>query len=238
MSAAEGERRQADDPGTSKHWQSRSVGRVTAGGPTLLAHPRRQGLRTAADVVFNRPMTSRGQPQELEQARQSWTGGRVFGFGIAVAALTAALDQATKLWLLFVYDLGSRGMVRIAPGLDLVLAWNTGISYGLLQQDSEFGRWLLFGFKVAAVLLLAVWLARVRSRLSAVALGLIIGGALGNAIDRIAYGAVADFVYFHPSGAGWEFRWYVFNLADTAIVAGVIGIVYEGLFANGAAKAP
>lgn len=206
--------------------------------PTFLSVSHRRDLRAAGDVVFNRPMASHGQPHGLEQTQQPIGGGRVFAFGIAVAALTAALDQASKLWLLFAYDLGSRGLVRIAPGLDLVLTWNTGISYGLLQQDSEFGRWALFGFKVAAVVLLTVWLARVRSRLSAAALGLIIGGALGNAIDRVAYGAVADFVYFHPSGDGWEFRWYVFNLADTAIVAGVIGLVYEGLFPNGAAKAP
>ena len=160
--------------------------------------------------------------------------------GLAIAALTGALDQALKLWLIFVYDLGSRGMVPVAPFLDLVLTWNTGISYGLFAQESELARWLLFGFKVAAVAFLWVWLARATNRLTALALGLLIGGAVGNAIDRAVYGAVADFVYFHLSGGTWEFRWYVFNLADAAIVAGVVGLLYDSLRPEPerAAKAP
>jgi signal peptidase II len=83
-----------------------------------------------------------------------------------------------------------------------------------------------------------VWLARAGSRLSAVALGLIIGGAIGNALDRLIHGAVMDFVLFHITTASWTFNWYVFNLADVAIVAGVVGLLYESLFARGAAKAP
>jgi signal peptidase II len=155
--------------------------------------------------------------------------------GAAVAAVTLILDQLTKLWLIFGFDLGSRGLVRLAPMLDLVLTWNTGISYGLF---SGVGRWVLFGVTLAAVALLAIWLARAGSRLAAVALGLIIGGAVGNAIDRLAYGAVADFVLFHITTANWQFRWYVFNLADAAIVAGVAGLLYEALFPGRAAKAP
>ncbi len=89
-----------------------------------------------------------------------------------------------------------------------------------------------------AVVLLAVWLARTGSRLSAVALGLIIGGAIGNAIDRLVHGAVMDFVLFHITTATWSFQWYVFNLADVAIVAGVVGLLYKSLFAGDAAKAP
>jgi signal peptidase II len=158
--------------------------------------------------------------------------------GAAVVAVTLILDQLTKLWLIFGFDLGSRGLVRLAPMLDLVLTWNTGISYGLFQQDSELGRWVLFGIKLGAVVVLTIWLARAGSRLTAVALGLIIGGAIGNAIDRLAYGAVADFVLFHITTANWQFRWYVFNLADAAIVAGVAGLLYEALFPGRAAKAP
>jgi signal peptidase II len=155
--------------------------------------------------------------------------------GAAVVAVTLILDQLTKLWLIFGFDLGSRGLVRLAPMLDLVLTWNTGISYGLF---SGVGRWVLFGVTLTAVALLAIWLARAGSRLAAVALGLIIGGAVGNAIDRLAYGAVADFVLFHITTANWQFRWYVFNLADAAIVAGVAGLLYEALFPGRAAKAP
>jgi signal peptidase II len=158
--------------------------------------------------------------------------------GALAAGITVVLDQAAKLWLIFAFDLGSKGLVPVAPMLDLVLIWNTGISYGWFQQDSEFGRWLLFGVKLAAVVLLSVWLARAGSRLTAIALGLIIGGAVGNAIDRLAYGAVADFVLFHITTANWQFRWYVFNLADAAIVSGVIGLLYETVFPGRAAKAP
>jgi signal peptidase II len=100
------------------------------------------------------------------------------------------------------------------------------------------GQWILLGFKAAAVVLLWAWLSRAENRLTALSLGLIVGGALGNAIDRVAYGWVVDFVFFHVSGANWRFNWYVFNLADVAIVAGVAGLLYESVFGSHAAKAP
>jgi signal peptidase II len=158
--------------------------------------------------------------------------------GLAVAALVFVFDQALKLWVLLIFELGSKGLVRVAPGLDLVLTWNRGISYGLFQQHSEVGRWILFGIMILAVIALTVWLTRTHTRLTALALGLIIGGALGNAIDRLLYGAVADFVLLYVATADWRFDWYVFNLADAAIVAGVIGLLYESLFPGRAAKAP
>jgi|SRR5215510_1623422 len=164
--------------------------------------------------------------------------GPLLRFGLAAAALVVLLDQAVKLWLIFVFDLGTRGLVRIAPGIDLVLTWNTGISYGLFPQAGAAGQWLLIAVKAAAVVLLTVWLNRTEIRMTALALGLIIGGALGNAIDRLAYGAVADFVFFHLTTASFRYDWYVFNLADAAIVAGVIGLLYESLTADRAAKAP
>jgi signal peptidase II len=160
---------------------------------------------------------------------RSYMSGPFTRFGIAVAAVACALDQASKLYLLFVYDLAANP-TRAGPFLDLVLTRNTGISYGLFQTEGVVGQWLLLGFKVAAVVLLWVWLARAADRLTAFSLGLVIGGALGNAIDRLAHGWVADFVFFHVSGADWRFNWYVFNLADVAIVAGVIGLLYESLF--------
>jgi signal peptidase II len=159
-----------------------------------------------------------------------------FGFAVAVAA--AAIDQAMKLWLLFVFDLGGRGIVTLTPFFDLVLTWNTGISYGLFRQEGPLGQWALLALKAIAVVLLWIWLSRVTSRLTALSLGLIIGGAVGNAIDRFAYGAVADFALFHLTTASFSFNWYVFNLADVAIVAGVIGLLYETLIGGGAAKAP
>ena len=174
----------------------------------------------------------------ISPSQGSWLLGPQTLLGFAVAALACAADQASKLWLLFVYDLGSRGVVRLAPVLDLVLVWTKGISYGWFQQESAFGQWLLLAFKAAAVAVLWGWLARTASKLTAVALGLIIGGAVGNAIDRMAYGAVADFVLFHVTAGNFNFRWYVFNLADAAIVAGVIGLLYESFFVGNAAKAP
>jgi signal peptidase II len=168
----------------------------------------------------------------------SYLYGPLTRLGLLVAILVALADQALKLWLVFVFDLGRRGSVALGPYVDLVLSWNTGISYGLFRQQGALGQWVLLAVKVAAVALLWVWLARAHSRLSAVALGLIIGGAIGNAIDRLTYGAVADFVLFHITTATWRFDWYVFNLADVAIVAGVIGLLADSFTAWDAAKAP
>ena len=135
-------------------------------------------------------------------------------------------------------DLAAHGPIRLGPYFDLVLTRNTGISYGLFQTSGALGAGVLLAVKIVAVILLWVWLARARDRLSALSLGLIIGGAIGNGIDRLAYGWVADFVYFHITTAHWRFSWYVFNLADVAIVAGVGGLLYESLRGDRAAKRP
>jgi signal peptidase II len=164
--------------------------------------------------------------------------GPLTRFGLAVAVAAAAIDQAVKLWLLFAFDLGGRGVVTLTPFLDLVLTWNTGISYGLFRQEGPLGQWVLLALKAIAVILLWIWLARSSTRLTALSLGMIIGGAVGNAIDRYAYGAVADFVLFHVTTADFSFNWYVFNLADVAIVAGVIGLLYETVLGDSAVKAP
>jgi signal peptidase II len=164
---------------------------------------------------------------------RDYAWGPLTRFGVAVALIVCAIDQASKLWLLNVFDLANRGIVHITSFLDFVLTWNTGISYGLFPQESDLGRYVLLALKIAAVLVLWVWLARAELKLTALALGLIIGGAIGNGIDRVLYGAVADFVLFHVTTKSFNFVWYVFNLADVAIVAGVIGLMYE--YALGAA---
>ncbi len=164
--------------------------------------------------------------------------GPLTRFGVIVAALACLADQAAKLYLLHVFDLAANGPIRVGPFFHLVLTRNTGISYGLFQTSGPLGAWVLLGVKMIAVALLWAWLARARDRLTALALGLIIGGAIGNGIDRLAYGWVADFVYFHITTAHWRFSWYVFNLADVAIVAGVIALLYESLRGGHAAKAP
>ena len=168
----------------------------------------------------------------------AFLGGAPLRLGLVVAVVAAAIDQATKLWLLYGFGLTERSRVPVTSFFDLVLAWNPGISFSLFQQTGPLGQWVLLALKVMAVVLLLIWLARTRSRLAGLALGLIVGGAIGNAIDRAAYGAVMDFVLFHITAATWTFQWYVFNLADAAIVAGVIGLVYESLFLQDAAKVP
>ena len=164
--------------------------------------------------------------------------GPLTRWGLAVGLATAAIDQATKLWLLYVFDIQARIPVRITPFLDLVLVWNKGISYGLFQQEGVLGQWILLAVKAAAIVLLWVWMARTGSRLTAVALGLITGGAVGNAIDTFMHEGVADFVLFHITTQTIHFNWYVFNYADTAIVAGVAGLLYESVLGDSAAKAP
>ncbi len=158
--------------------------------------------------------------------------------GIVAAVIALVLDQATKLWLLFVFELGRRGAVAVTPFFDLVLAWNTGISYGWFQQDGPVGAAVLLGFKVIAVIALAIWMARSKTRLATIGLGLIIGGAIGNAIDRAAYGAVVDFALFHIQWGGKTLNWYVFNIADAAIVVGVAALLYDSFRGPDAVKAP
>ncbi|MCP3447534.1 MULTISPECIES: signal peptidase II [unclassified Bradyrhizobium] len=158
--------------------------------------------------------------------------------GILAAVVTLVADQASKLWLLNGFDLARRGVVKVMPFFDLVLAWNIGISFGWLQNDGQAAQLALMAVKVVAVIALAIWMARSQTRLATVALGLIIGGAIGNGIDRLAYGAVVDFALFHIEIGGITYNWYVFNLADVAIVAGVAALLYDSFLGVPAAKAP
>jgi signal peptidase II len=158
--------------------------------------------------------------------------------GIVAAVAALALDQASKLWLLFVFDLAHRGRVKVTPFFDLELAWNVGISFGWFQSESPSAQVILMIIKAVAVIVLAIWMARSRTLIATVALGLIIGGAVGNAIDRFAYGAVLDFALFHVQIGANTFNWYVFNLADVAIVAGVAALLYDSLLGEPAVKAP
>ena len=143
--------------------------------------------------------------------------------GFTAAAITLILDQATKLYTLFVYNLPVREPVELGPFVNLIVVWNRGISYGLFQQNSDLGRWLLSVVSILAAIGLSVWIRRAGGRVLAMSLGLIVGGALGNVIDRLAYGAVFDFIQFHIG----TWSWYVFNVADAAIVAGVFGLLYD-----------
>ena len=144
---------------------------------------------------------------------------RVIGYTAAV--LGVLVDQAHKAWMLGPFDIADKGRTPLTPFLDLILVWNRGVSYGLLTQENDLGRWLLVALGLAGALLFGWWLQSTRGLFAALSLGLVIGGALSNVIDRLVYGAVADFFLFHVGA----FEWYVFNLADVWIVAGAIGLV-------------
>lgn len=155
-------------------------------------------------------------------------------FGFILAALTFVLDQALKAWILFGVRLPESPPIRVGPFFDLVMVWNRGISYGLFQQHEDWGRYGLVILSIGAAIGLGVWLVRSNSWLIATALGLLIGGALGNAVDRVVHGAVADFILLY-----WiPFFPYVFNLADSAIVAGVTLLLYDSVFVEGRRRPP
>lgn len=188
---------------------------------------------------MNEPSTSepgKGEPGWSGDSGRARRAARSAGlWAVAVAFI---VDQGSKLWLLEVFDIGRRELpIRLLPGLDLTMAWNRGVSYSWFTAESRMGWLALIAVTLAATGFLAVWMWRAAQPLTAISLGLIVGGALGNLVDRIAYGAVADFFHFHVG----SFSWYVFNLADVAIVAGVAGLLYESLLKSpgrGAEKSP
>jgi signal peptidase II len=153
--------------------------------------------------------------------------------GAVIATVVLVADQATKLLVLFGLSLDPGDRLPLTPFADLVLTYNRGISYGLFPQDGELGRWALVVLSISAAVLFTIWMLQSRSVIVVIALSLLVGGALGNALDRMVYGAVVDFVSLHAFG--W--RWYVFNLADMAIVAGVIGLLYDAVVGS-ATKSP
>ena len=145
--------------------------------------------------------------------------------GIWTAAFVAACDQLSKLIILAIVMQPPR-VIEITEFFNLVLVWNRGVSFGMLQSASIWGPILLGAVTVGIIVLLFFWLREAKTRLSVIALGLVIGGALGNLIDRVLHQAVVDFLDFHISG----YHWPAFNVADSAITVGVICIIYESLF--------
>lgn len=141
--------------------------------------------------------------------------------GLILAAAVLILDQASKAWLIAWMD-SHGGWQQITGFFNLVMVWNRGISFGMLQSG-ETGRWLLVGFSVLVCLGLAIWLRRQTQRLPILALGAVIGGAVGNITDRVWRGAVADFFDFHLMG----YHWPAFNVADCAISIGVAMLLYD-----------
>ena len=149
--------------------------------------------------------------------------------GIVAGAVVLAADQLSKWWILHVLDLPERGQIVLLPVLNFTMVWNRGVTFGLLNSFGPWGYLLLSAVAVAIVVVLGFWLRRAESAVVAVAIGAVAGGALSNnLIDRLRYGAVVDFIHAHIGA--WS--WYVFNLADAAIVCGVAALVLESQFSR------
>ena len=150
--------------------------------------------------------------------------------GLPIAAAILVADQASKWWILEVARLPEVGHIPLLAagplGLDLTMVWNRGVTFGLLTGDGAWNHIILAVLAVAIAGFLLRWMVRAENRVTAVALGAVVGGAVGNVIDRVRFGAVVDFVDAH----GWGWHWYVFNLADAAIVCGVLALVADALF--------
>ena len=155
------------------------------------------------------------------------TRHRLTVLGAAAMLAVLAADQASKSWILYGLRLPElpNGRVDLTPNLSLTMVWNQGVTFGLFRAQGAWGPLLLVAVAVVIVAALAVWLRRAESPLVAVSLGAIAGGAIGNVLDRLRFGAVADFIHLHAGG--WS--WYVFNVADAAIVCGVAALVLDGL---------
>jgi lipoprotein signal peptidase len=150
--------------------------------------------------------------------------------GLPVAAGILVADQASKWWILeglTLPEIGSLPVFLAGPvGLNLTMVWNRGVTFGLLSGSGSWHHLALALLAAVIAAFLLRWMARAENRLTAIALGAVVGGAIGNVIDRVRYGAVVDFVDAHAFG--WH--WYVFNIADAAIVCGVIALVADALF--------
>ncbi|QFS84514.1 Lipoprotein signal peptidase [Roseivivax sp. THAF40] len=156
----------------------------------------------------------------------------------SVAALTLLLDQLSKWWVVHVMGLAAKGQIDVwPPFLQFRMAWNYGINFGLFSGQQDSARWILIAVATGIVLFVLVWLRRdPPGRAGLVAAGLLIGGAVGNVIDRLLYGAVADFLNMSCCGINNP---YAFNVADIAIFAGAIGLVlFPGASAAKDKKAP
>jgi lipoprotein signal peptidase len=152
------------------------------------------------------------------------TRARLTAIGLAAALLVLAADQASKWWVRDVLDLPLLGSIPVLPVLNLTMVWNRGVTFGLLNSLGAWSTPALVLGALAVVAALAVWLRRAERPLVAGAVGAVAGGAVGNVIDRLRFGAVVDFIHAHAFG--WS--WYVFNVADAAIVCGVAALLLDG----------
>lgn len=152
---------------------------------------------------------------------------RALRIGLISGLIVLIADQASKWWILEGLRLPELRQVVLLPVLSLTMVWNQGVTFGLLNGFGAWGYLILAGISMAVVAALAIWLTRAESRLVAIAIGAIAGGAIGNVIDRLRFGAVVDFIHAHVNTPWGELSWYVFNVADAAIVCGVAALVID-----------
>jgi signal peptidase II len=149
--------------------------------------------------------------------------------GLLAAVIVLAADQASKWWVINVLDLQGQPPVVLLPVLNLTWVRNPGVTFGLLNGLGSWGHIVLAMIALIVVAALCVWLLRADSALTAVSVGAIAGGAVGNVIDRLRFGAVVDFIHAHVVTPWGDLSWYVFNVADAAIVCGVAALIVESL---------
>lgn len=152
--------------------------------------------------------------------------------GVITGLLVLVADQASKWWVLDRIDLPELRQIELLPVLNLTMVWNRGVTFGLLTDFGPWGHIALAGLALAVVAALGVWLRRAERIPVAVALGAIAGGAIGNVVDRVRFGAVVDFIDAHAATPWGDFHWYVFNLADASIVCGVAALVLDSLWGH------
>ena len=148
---------------------------------------------------------------------------------LALGAIVLLADQASKYWVLHGLHLQDGHVLTLLPVLNFVLVWNRGITFGLFTSNGALAKLILAAVALLVVAGLVAWLWRTPRRATALAVGAIAGGAVGNVADRLRYGAVVDFIQSHLGA--WS--WYVFNIGDAAIVCGVIALMAESLFRPG-----
>lgn len=165
-------------------------------------------------------MTGSLLDRPLRVSRLGW-----MAYGLA--ALVIVLDQLSKFWILEVFKLPAKGQVPVTGFFNLTMVWNRGVSFGLFRAEQDLARWGLAAFSIAVAIAFAFWVADSTRRLPAIAFGLAIGGALGNVVDRVRFGAVADFLDF----GGLHFPW-VFNVADSAITVGMALVLLDSLVSH------
>ena len=192
--------------------------------PPLAGEGRGGGAAAARDSPAATPLLT--SPPKRGEER----GVHGLRLGLPIAALLLVLDQFSKWWILEVARLPEGRHIPLLStgpfGLDLTMVWNRGVTFGLLSGDGPMNHLILALLAAVIAGLLLRWMARAETRPVAGALGAVVGGAVGNVIDRLRFGAVADFVDAHA----WDWHWYVFNLADAAIVCGVAVLLADALF--------